>query len=132
MDLASGRYPAVRWLTAVLVTTALVVAIRFGAALADVEVVVPDRAAGPPEPLGLGPLVVVTLGAFVVAIVAVVALDRLLPGRGRRVVRLVGLLLLAASFIPVLGSDQPGESRLVLSVLHLVVGIAVLRTVVRE
>lgn len=132
MDAASGRYPAMRWLTAMVATIAVVVAVRFGAALADVEVVIPDRAGGPPEPLGLAPLVVVTLGVFVVAIVAVVVLDRLLAGRARRVLRLVGLLLLAASFIPVFGSDLPGESRLVLTLLHLVVGIAVLRTVVRE
>lgn len=132
MDAATGRYPAARWLTAMLATTAVVVAVRFGAALADIEVVVPDRAGGPPEPLELGPLVVVTLGAFVVAILAVVVLDRVLADRGRRVVRLVGPLLLAASFVPVFGSDLPGESRLVLSVLHLVVGITVLRTVVRE
>lgn len=132
MDAATPRYPVVTWLTGALVTLAVAVAIRFGAALADVEVVVPDRAGGTPQPLELGELVIVTLAVFAVAIVAVVVLDRLLHGRSRRIVRIVGLLLLAASLVPLYTGELPGESRIVLTVLHLLVGFAVLRTVVRE
>lgn len=132
MDAATPRYPVATWLTGALVTLAVAVAIRFGAALADVEVVVPDRVGGTPQPLELGELVVVTLAVFAVAIVAVVVLDRLLHGRSRRIVRIVGLLLLAASLVPLHTGELPGESRTVLTVLHLLVGFAVLRTVVRE
>lgn len=132
MDTAPPRYPVLLWLTGASVTLALAVAIRFGAALADVEVLVPDRSGGDPQPLGLHEVVVVTLGVFAVAIVAVLILDRVLHGRSRRILRTVGLLLIAASLVPLYTTELPDESRLVLTVLHLLVGLAVLRTVVRE
>jgi hypothetical protein len=62
-----GRYPVVDWVTGAVVTVALAVAVRLVAALADVEVLVPDRSGGDPVPLEFAPIVVVTLGAFVLA-----------------------------------------------------------------
>jgi hypothetical protein len=130
VDTSEGRYPFVAWVTGAVVTVALAVAVRFVAALADVEVLVPDREGGDPVTLGFAPIVVVTLGAFVLAIVVVLVLDRVLGDRSRRVARWLGLLLLAASFVPVLLTDLPDASVLVLAVLHILVGVGVLRTVV--
>jgi hypothetical protein len=132
VDTPTPRYPVTNWVIGALVTTAVAVAIRFGAALAGVEVVIPDRAGGDPVPLELGPIVVITLGAFLAAIVAVLVLDRLLHGRSRRILRVLALLVLAGSLVPVHLGDLPTDATVVLTVLHLVVGIAVLRIVVRE
>lgn len=132
MDTTTPRYPVTTWVTGALVTTALAVAIRFGAALAGVDVVIPDRAGGDPVPLDLGPIVVITIGAFLLAILAVLVLDRLLHGRSRRILRVLVLSVLAGSLVPVYLGDLPTDATVVLTVLHLLVGIAVLRTVVRE
>lgn len=132
MDVASPRYPVATWVTGALVTLATAVAVRLGAAIADVAVVVPDRAGGAPRTLELSQLVVVTLGVFVVAAAAVVVLDRIVRTRARRTLRLAAYLSLAISLVPVHTEGLPVASRVVLTVLHLVVGVAVVRTVIRE
>jgi hypothetical protein len=131
VDSGEARYPVVGWVTGTVVTIALAVAVRLLAAILDVEVLVPDRSGGEPVPLALGPVVVVTLGAFVLAAVTVLVLDRVLGDRSRRVARWLGLLVLALSFAPVLLADLPNGSVVVLAVLHVLVALGVLRTVVR-
>lgn len=133
MTAETSRYPVMTWLMGALVTVAVAVAVRLAAAVADVAVLVPDPRGGDPEPLGLAPIVVVTLGAFVLAVVVVVALHRLLRDRARagRIVRIVALVVLALSLVPIFATELPSSSRVVLTFLHLLVGLAVLRTVIR-
>jgi hypothetical protein len=131
VDTSEARYPVVDWVTGMVVTIALAVAVRLLAALLDIEVLVPDRSGGDPVPLELGPVVVVTLGAFVLAVVTVLVLDRVLGARSRRVARWLGLLVLALSFVPVLLADLRGGSMVVLTALHVLVAAGVMRTVVR-
>jgi hypothetical protein len=131
VDTSEARYPVVDWVTGMVVTIALAVAVRLLAALLDIEVLVPDRSGGDPVPLELGPVVVVTLGAFVLAVVTVLVLDRVLGARSRRVARRLGLLVLALSFVPVLLADLRGGSMVVLTALHVLVAAGVMRTVVR-
>lgn len=111
----------------------LAVLTRAAAALADIEVVVPDLdGSGPTEPLTIGPLVAVSAGAVLLAAAALAVLERLSPARGRSVVTLVGVLLLAASFIPIVQAELPVEAAAVLVALHAEVGMCALVGVVRR
>jgi hypothetical protein len=131
VDDRTGRYPVATWATAAVVTVALAVAIRLGAAVFGVEVVIPDRDGGDPVPLDLAPIVLVTVGAFVAAVVLVLVLDRVVRGRSRGVARIVALVVLALSLVPVYLGDLPTDATVVLTAIHLLVGIAVIRTVIR-
>ncbi|MTV27673.1 hypothetical protein FTX61_19975 [Nitriliruptoraceae bacterium ZYF776] len=120
-----------RWVTTALVATALAVVVRTVAALLDVEVVVPDST-DELVPLEFGPIVVVTLGVSLVAVVAVVLAERLLPGRARGVTQLLAVLVLLGSMVPLVLAEVPRGSLVVLVVLHLVVGVTILRGIVRD
>jgi hypothetical protein len=125
-------YPVTAWVAGAIVTVALAVGIRVGAALADVDVVIDRRGAEGPADLELGGLLVVTLAVFVLVVAAVLVLDHLWPERSRSVVRAAVLVLLLASLVSVVLGDTPTDALVVTGLLHLVVAIGVIRTVVRE
>lgn len=126
------RYPVATWVAGTIITVVLAIGVRVGAALLDVEVVVERFGDGAPAPVEFGPLVVVTLALFLLAAAGVLVLDRLWSDRSRRVVRFTILLLLLASIVSIVLGETPTDALVVVVLLHLVAGVGVLRTIVRE
>lgn len=115
-----------------LLAAALAVAVRFAAALADIEVLAPLRG-DDPVPLPLGAIVTTSVGVTVVAAVVTLLFERVRPGDGRLWARRLGLLVLVGSLVPVFLADGLAVAdQAVLTVIHVVVAAVVLRGVVRN
>jgi hypothetical protein len=103
------------------------------AALAGLDLKSPAFSASQPsQPVGIGPVIVVSLLAALLGWGTYVLLGRIAPARGRLIWTIVAVVALLFSLGgPLSGTGTTGSSRAVLVLLHLVVGAIVILGVPR-
>lgn len=120
----------IRIMAAVAAVLAPVLVWLIAVPAAGAELLVPGRTAGTTMEIGLGPVLFISIMSVAAGWALLAILERWWS-RARTGWTIIAVVVLLLSFAPLLSSELSGTTRLVLALMHLVVGLALIPPLAR-